>query len=285
MKKLLFFVSIFIMGMVIMPNVYAATDYAKVEIITGTGSISNDEQANVTVSINDVDLKWSEADPKVGRDVDGWWIGVKFTAPTNANFDKAQFKRPDKKLGIVTKKFTEVEDSKSNENPRYFGAWLSVDKARLGSENPFVIGTYEFDWNGDGTYEQKVTVQVNSSNVKFKTPENVTSFTVKGANGSRVFTIKDGNKLSNLNNEEISLLEQLIQAPNGKKFVGYKKKDGTMLKDDEEITKDEILEAVYEDVISEEANPNTSDINLYLLLSLIAVSGCGIVYTVKRRFN
>ena len=119
MKKLLFFVSIFIMGMVIMPNVYAATDYAKVEIITGTGSISNDEQANVTVSINDVDLKWSEADPKVGRDVDGWWIGVKFTAPTNANFDKAQFKRPDKKLGIVTKKFTEVEDSKSNENPRY----------------------------------------------------------------------------------------------------------------------------------------------------------------------
>ncbi len=35
----------------------------------------------------------------------------------------------------------------------------------------------------------------------------------------------------------------------------------------------------------QEANPNTSDINLYLLLSLIAVSGCGIAYTVKRRFN
>ncbi len=35
----------------------------------------------------------------------------------------------------------------------------------------------------------------------------------------------------------------------------------------------------------EENNPNTSDINLYLLLSLIAVSGCGIAYTVKRRFN
>ncbi len=35
----------------------------------------------------------------------------------------------------------------------------------------------------------------------------------------------------------------------------------------------------------EEANPNTSDINLYLLLSLIAASGCGIAYTIKRRFN
>ncbi len=32
-------------------------------------------------------------------------------------------------------------------------------------------------------------------------------------------------------------------------------------------------------------NPDTSDINLYLLLSLIAVSGCGIAYTIKKRFN
>ena len=35
----------------------------------------------------------------------------------------------------------------------------------------------------------------------------------------------------------------------------------------------------------EENNPNTSDINLYLLLSLIAASGLGISYTVKKRFN
>ncbi len=37
--------------------------------------------------------------------------------------------------------------------------------------------------------------------------------------------------------------------------------------------------------VKEETNPNTSDISLYLLVSLIAVSGCGIAYTVKRRFN
>lgn len=32
-------------------------------------------------------------------------------------------------------------------------------------------------------------------------------------------------------------------------------------------------------------NPDTSDINLYLLLTMMVVSGCGIAYSFKRRFN
>ena len=32
-------------------------------------------------------------------------------------------------------------------------------------------------------------------------------------------------------------------------------------------------------------NPDTADINLYLLLSLIVSSGCGLDYVVRKRFN
>ena len=35
----------------------------------------------------------------------------------------------------------------------------------------------------------------------------------------------------------------------------------------------------------DEGNPDTSDINLYMLFGLIAASGCGIAYTFKKRFN
>ena len=40
-----------------------------------------------------------------------------------------------------------------------------------------------------------------------------------------------------------------------------------------------------EETSKDEGNPDTSDINLYMLFGLIAASGCGLAYTFKKRFN
>ena len=289
MKKFLFFAVVFTMAMVIMPNVYAHATYGAVEVLTGTGDVLDNETENVTVSIDGVDLKWYEANPAIGIYDDGWGIGINFLAPDSLAADTATLKV----LGGEAIKFTEVEDLKPPKPTRYFRAWISIDQTLLDSkEDVFELCTYEFDWDGNGQYEQKVTVKVNPQTIKFQTPEGVILFTVKGANGSRVFTIKGGNKLSDLNEEDKALLDEVIKAPEGKQFVGYKKKNGEMLIDDEEISDGEVLEAQYEEVKTSVVgskdsnssidNPNTSDKIITIVLTLILASGCELLYAIRK---
>lgn len=52
-----------------------------------------------------------------------------------------------------------------------------------------------------------------------------------------------------------------------------------------EAEKTPVSEQKAEETSKDDSNPDTSDINLYMLLGLIAASGCGIAYTFKKRFN
>ncbi len=85
--------------------------------------------------------------------------------------------------------------------------------------------------------------------------------------------MKDNTGITLESNSGEQTIEVLLVEINGKNYRIIK----GVSKDDLNIPVEEINNAM--------ANPNTSDINLYLLLGLIAVSGCGIAYIVKRRFN
>ena len=301
MKKFLYFAVVFAMAMVIMPTVHAAEGLYGT-VAKGMGDDTNFEAVGVkdiTVTYKAAELKWYPADPAGGRNIDGWWVGVKIIAPDGVS-EEAKMKRPDKTLGTVEKYFAKnkggVEDSDPSSPQRFFGAWIYVDKELLNNkENPLTIGNYELDWNGDGTYEQTIKIQVNPNNISFTKEEGVVAFTIKGANGSRIFSIKGTDKkLSDLNEEEQELITTLIKPKDGQKFVGYKTADGELFDVENGTLEDDmVLTAVYEDIPAEVAsensndtkNPDTSDINIYLLLLITVSSACGLGYTVKKRFN
>ena len=301
MKKFLYFAVVFAMAMVIMPTVHAAEGLYGT-VAKGMGDDTNFEavgDTDITVTYKVAELKWYPTDPAVGRTVDGWWVGVKIIAPAGVS-EEAKMKRPDRTLGTVEKYFSKnkggVEDSDPASPQRFFGAWIYVDKELLNNKvNPLTIGNYELDWNGDGTYEQTIKIQVNPNTISFTKDENVVAFTIKGANGSRVFSIKGTDKkLSDLNEDEQELIAALIKPKDGQKFVGYKTADGEVFDVENDTLEDDmVLTAVYEDIPVEVAsensnntkNPDTSDINIYLLLLITASSACGLGYTVKKRFN
>ncbi len=301
MKKFLYFAVVFAMAMVIMPTVHAAEGLYGT-VAKGMGDDTNFEavgDTDITVTYKVAELKWYPTDPAVGRTVDGWWVGVKIIAPEGVS-EEAKMRRPDKTSGTVVKYFSKnkggVEDSDPASPQRFFGAWIYVDKELLNNKvNPLTIGNYELDWNGDGTYEQTIKIQVNPNTISFTKDENVVAFTIKGANGSRVFSIKGTDKkLSDLNEDEQELIAALIKPKDGQKFVGYKTADGEVFDVENDTLEDDmVLTAVYEDIPVEVAsensnntkNPDTSDINIYLLLLITVSSACGLGYTVKKRFN
>ncbi len=301
MKKFLYFAVVFAIAMVIMPTVHAeGALYGTVE--KGMGDDTNFKQSatanneTITVTYEKADLKWYPAAPEIGRKVDGWWVGINIIAPSGVS-EEAKMKRADREsaTGTVEKYFSKnkggVEDSDPSSDHRYFGAWIYADKELLNTEvNPLTIGTYELDWNGDGDYEQKIIIQVNPKNVNFTKAEGVVAFTIKGANGSRVFSIKGADKkLSDLNEDEQKLIAALIKPKDGQKFVGYKTADGKLFDVENDTLEDDmVLTAVYEDIPvevtnkSDTKNPDTADINLLSLLALIIASGLGLTYSVKK---
>ncbi len=98
-------------------------------------------------------------------------------------------------------------------------------------------------------------------------------------NGQTItLAVEDGKTLASV----ATKLAEIKNAVAGKVFSKFVTETGEDFDENAVITTDLILTAVYVDL---PANPDTSDINLYLLLSLIAVSGCGVAYTIKRRFN
>ncbi len=103
--------------------------------VTITPTAGNESE--VTVTYNKANLPWSDKDEAAGRNVAGWWLGIKFTAPTE-NFDgtKAKFTR-----GGKTINFSDVKDGEN-----YFGAWTYLDDKKLeGFTYPHTLATYVFD--------------------------------------------------------------------------------------------------------------------------------------------
>lgn len=152
--------------------------YGVVEKITDIAIVKDANSKNPVVTCSDATLNWYAADPSIGRMNDGWWIGIKITAPETMT-KKEDFIKDDTyvkyQTGVgsgwsVDKNFWNAQDSNINseDTPRYLTLWGQINEQYL--QNAISAGKnieykWQFDWNMDGEFEQLVTLHVDPSNI------------------------------------------------------------------------------------------------------------------------
>lgn len=161
-------------------QIYPVSDLGMVTGITGPVVINNDKSNSVTALYNEkVTLQWSKEEPKIGRNADGWWTGIKMTAPTTEASEIKNVKYQSKSYGsdewktAEGKSFWNNQDSDKNNNEnivRYIELWAYVkDQAMLDSakaDGKKIVTQWRFDWNGDGVYEQYVNFELDPNKIE-----------------------------------------------------------------------------------------------------------------------
>lgn len=147
-------------------KVYPSDNLGSVSAITEPSAISVDgsETNNVTVTnTSDITLNWSQKDDSIGRAKDGWWLGVKVSAPlgmgkTELENAKFQFKAHGKTSWTDAGNFWDIRDS-GNSSSVWTGLWLYFDQT-MKDAGSTIVNYARIDWNGDGVYEQTVKVSL-----------------------------------------------------------------------------------------------------------------------------
>ncbi|MBQ4260115.1 MAG: hypothetical protein IJB84_07660 [Lachnospiraceae bacterium] len=147
------------------PNsvIYANAETPGMGTVTafGSGEVNGD-----TVTFKNVSLNWVAKDPSIGRDVDGWWVGMKVNAPTDMTEEQLQGAKYINAAG-VEKSFWTYKDSQEGDANHYIEMWNVLDEAKLNeaiANRTNIEYVCQFSWDGDDTYEQtfKMVVEPNS---------------------------------------------------------------------------------------------------------------------------
>lgn len=155
-------------------------ELGELSCITENGALTDATGSDATVTFADLTLDWSVADPSVGRTQDGWWVGVKMTAPADMlkadDFNNVTYQRCTSAANDTwtdAKSFWDAQDSnkETESTERYLTMWGIVNEQYL--NDAILNGTtinfsWRFDWNADGVYEQKATLKVDPSNIKLE---------------------------------------------------------------------------------------------------------------------
>jgi len=128
------------------------------------GTVSGSGTENTVVQFADVALNWSPKDESIGRMQDGWWTGVKVTAPADMTAEELEKAFYNKTIyNSETKKvfFKDVRDSET-----HVELWTRLDRDML-EENidKEIVHTYVFDWDGDGVDDQKLTISIDCDTI------------------------------------------------------------------------------------------------------------------------
>ncbi len=153
---------------------FGKVDVLKAKDTIGDPKVSGDQTADVVVTYEGVTVKMEEPVPPA-KPTSEAWVGVRVTAPTQKTEDvkKAQYRNA-AQPGQPIKSFWENQDSKKEEledKERYLDFWGAIDLELLKKavENGTIFYySWEFDWDGDGEFEQKVTLKVDPANVGLK---------------------------------------------------------------------------------------------------------------------
>ncbi len=161
-------------------TVYPATvgkNVGKVELLTGTGDINGSNLVDVSLN-SDCNLNWSEKNTTIGRNEDGWWVGLKVSAPAKmtkltdfvTDSSSVTYQRMDGSSWSGSKSFWDAQDSDKNkeECERYIGLWGFISEGYL--ENALkngknIIYRWRFDWDKDGVFEQLVNLEIDPTKV------------------------------------------------------------------------------------------------------------------------
>ncbi len=271
MKKNIF--SVILLGLFLLltltTNVFAAEGLGSVRVISaGTSDIDKNGSKTITVKYTAGNLQWYQKDVNIGRTVDGYWIGIRIDAPSDRS-ENAQYKR-----GGVTVKFDQVKDGSD-----YVNAWINVTQENLkkikDNGEPYIILQYDFDWNGDGNFnDQKLIVEVDPDKVILdEVPSTHVKVTVNSIVGSKTFTVKKGESLNSyLSKDEKANLDVLTKAPAGKKYIGLFRGDKAFSLNDI-INEDMVLTAKFENALDETPKTGVNESMYSGVIALISLIG------------
>ncbi len=125
-------------------------------------------------------LKWCEADPTVGRYSDGWWVGIKVTAP--AGMTAEQLQKATYLSGSAEKYFWVNKDSADGASEHYITLWGLLTEEYLKQGNlaaGLVNYTWKFNWDGsegDEKYEQTVILSVDATKTVLLKQDNTQAY-------------------------------------------------------------------------------------------------------------
>ncbi len=142
-------------------QIYPSTELGSITGITGLPKVENDKSSLINVLYDtDVTLQWSQADSAIGRNKDGWWAGIKMTAPEEADLENAKYKS---KAYGASNWVTDKEFSVNKDGENYITLWACIDNQDMLDNAVGSIATqWGFDWNNDGVYEQYVNFELAS---------------------------------------------------------------------------------------------------------------------------
>ena len=155
-----------------MLSAFAEGETSNVTLYTEGGDIVTDGDTTTVAFSTGTTTQWSPADSSIGRS-DAWWVGIKVTAPAGTDTTVAKYRRINQWWLDHDGNSTDWSEAKSFEAYKdgadFIGLWNMVVPAYLtayGSDDKTLNNRYEFDWNGDGVYEQKITVKI-SEGIEF----------------------------------------------------------------------------------------------------------------------
>lgn len=163
-------------------SIYAADvddNLGQVSVITGAdqADVNNDNQSKIVVTYNDeITLDWSAKDEIIERNQDGWWVGIKMTAPTgvdSSTLENATYQsRSDQASDWgSSKSFWEYKDSEGEVDVHYITLWAYVNEQKLNDaidSEKNLVTDWQFDWDNNSDYEQMVSIEIDPSLVKLK---------------------------------------------------------------------------------------------------------------------
>ncbi len=174
MTKILSFVLVLtIMFGMIPPAVIASAaedSMAKVEALVAGGTM---EDSN-TVVFADTELVWSEKNASIGRNTDGWWVGIKVTAPegmSSEDLKNAKYQSNQGGTWSADKLFWSYKDSSDTATEHYIGLWGLVNEQFINDalvKGKTINYEYRFSWDGDSDFEQEITMKIDPKTVVLK---------------------------------------------------------------------------------------------------------------------
>ncbi len=174
MTKILSFVLVLtIMFGMIPPAVIASAaedSMAKVEALVAGGTM---EDSN-TVVFADTELVWSEKNTSIGRNTDGWWVGIKVTAPegmSSEDLKNAKYQSNQGGTWSADKLFWSYKDSSDTATEHYIGLWGLVNEQFINDalvKGKTINYEYRFSWDGDSDFEQEITMKIDPKTVVLK---------------------------------------------------------------------------------------------------------------------
>ena len=130
------------------------------------GDMTDNESGKVVVTIRDQELTWSPADANAGRVQDGWWTGIKVIAPEGTDISKVRYRR--KTGNGYTDPMEYKPDDETQNALQLWGLVTAEYLEQFSTQGRTMNYNWEFDWDGDGAYEQSVTMTIEPEGITLK---------------------------------------------------------------------------------------------------------------------